>query len=301
MIQWFTDALLLNVTADADGTPDRAKVSSEEFLFNLSAALLKLCQPFVNDPKKTNLVDPGFVSSPESHGGVYDLKGDNALPRLGANISDSDVEYNPKNSFIPLCFFFCSRSLALSIIPGGNRYKSVAIHVSHAYHDIRQENGDARTNRRFNALLAHQYMKEIIMKSQAYITDAFRFYNMAAGIFLQMEKEVLKTMPEHFVADMCTVLVYGSKFTPKFLSGVDFGNLFRLTVKLLSKDCAHVSLMTMLCLLFTTILCTHIPSPLSIASSLFETTICVQSWEMCYTTFSYLAMLTDVVLKFLNQ
>ena len=144
MIQWFTDALLLNVTADADGTPDRAKVSSEEFLFNLSAALLKLCQPFVNDPKKTNLVDPGFVSSPESHGGVYDLKGDNALPRLGVNISDSDVEYNPKNSFIPLCFFFCSRSLALSIIPGGNRYKSVAIHVSHAYHDIRQENGDAR-------------------------------------------------------------------------------------------------------------------------------------------------------------
>lgn len=236
MIQWFTDALLLNVTADAMQA-DRSKCSSDEMLINLSVVLLKLCEPFINDPKKSSLVDPGFVCSPEGLGGVYALKGEHALPRLGANITDSGVAYNPKNSFIPLCFFYCSRSLALSVVPGGNRYENLARNV---YHLSRRE--DFRTDPRFNAYLSVQHMKEITMMSPAYITDVFRFYNMAAGIFLQMDKDLLRTMPEHIVDDMCTVLVYVSTFAAKMLAGVDFGNLFRLTVALLSKEYAPVSM-----------------------------------------------------------
>lgn len=240
VIQWFIDALLLNVKADGMQA-DKSKVSSEGLLFNLSVVLLKLCDPFINDPKKANLVDPGFVSSPASHGGVYDLTGDNALPRLGENVTIEGVTYNPKNNFIPLCFFFCSRSLALSAVPGGSRYESTARHVYHLHRTIRQQNGDMRSDPRFNRLLQVQYAKEIIMMSPTYITDVFRYYNMAAGIFLQMDKDMLKTMPEHIVDDLCSVLVYASSFAAKLLSGVDFGNLFRLTVKLLSKDYSHVS------------------------------------------------------------
>mmetsp|Transcript_26329 Transcript_26329/g.47467 ORF Transcript_26329/g.47467 Transcript_26329/m.47467 type:complete len:1162 (-) Transcript_26329:106-3591(-) len=236
VIQWLIDALLVNV--NADGTrPDRAKVSSEELLMNLSVVLLKLCEPFINDPKKALLVDPGFVSSPESHGGIYITTGDNALPRLGENAT---TPYNPKNSFIPLCFFFCSRSLALTVVPGGSRYENIARNVYHTHRTIRQQNGDLRSDPRFNRLLQIQYAKEIVMMSPAYITDVFRYYNMVAGIFLTMEKDQLKTMPEHIVDDLCSVLVYASSFCAKLLSGADFGNLFRLTVKLLSKDYAQL-------------------------------------------------------------
>ena len=84
------------------------------------------------------------------------------------------------------------------------------------------------------------------MMSPTYIVDVFRFYNMAAGLFLEMDKEHLRTMPEHIVDDFCTILDYASKFAAKLLSGVDFGNLFRLTVMLLSKDYAPVSRETIL-------------------------------------------------------
>jgi len=240
VLQWFIDALLLNV--NADGTrPDRSKVSSEELLMNLSVVLLKLCEPFVNDPKKSSLVDPAFVSCPKAHGGIYETTGDNALPRLGENVSNSTVAYNPKNAFIPPCFFFTSRVLALTAVPAGSRYENIARNVYHTHRTIRQQNGDLRSDPRFNRLLQIQYAKEITIMSPTYITDVFRYYNMAAGYFLNMEKEVLRTMPEHVVDDMCSVLVYASSFCAKLLNGVDFGNLFRLMVKLLSKDYASVS------------------------------------------------------------
>mmetsp|Transcript_28953 Transcript_28953/g.54783 ORF Transcript_28953/g.54783 Transcript_28953/m.54783 type:complete len:599 (+) Transcript_28953:1194-2990(+) len=200
--------------------------------------MLKLCEPFINDPKKALLVDPGFVSSLESNGGIYNMTVDNALPRLSQNVADAEAlaPYNPKNSFIPLCFFFCSRSLSLTVVPGGGRYENIARNVYHTHRTIRQQNGDLRSDPRFNRLLQIQYAKEIAMMSPTYITDVFRYYNMAAGIFLTMEKDLLKTMPEHIVDDLCSVLVYASSFCAKLLSGLDVGNLYRLTVLLLSKE-----------------------------------------------------------------
>lgn len=294
MIQWFIDALILNVNADAQ-RPDKSKVSSEELLFNLSVVLLKLCDPFVNDPKKSSLVDPAFVSSSEAHGGIYDLTGDNALPRLGVNITNNAAAYNPKNAFIPPCFFFCTRALALSVVPGGSRYENLARNVYHTHRTIRQQNGDVRSDPRFNKLLQVQYAQEIIMMSPSYITDVFKMYNMTAGLFLNMEKDMLKTMPEHIVDDLCSVLKYASSFCTKLLSGVDFGNLFRLIVKLLSKDYASVSNSWKFKVMqdFMTVQqFPHGPFPLiPVNCSLLETTIYVPSSVMYYTTFSYLGIL----------
>ena len=237
MIKWFIDALLLNVNAGGL-RPERSKVSSDELLINLSVVLLKLCEPFINELKKAALVDPGFVSSPESHGGVYDITDD--LPRLGDNIPSDNKTYHPKNSFIPLCFFFCSRALSLSVVPGGVRYENIARNVYYTHRSIRQENGDLRSDARFNRLLQVQYAKEIVMMSETYIADVFRYYNMAAGVLLKMDKGQLKIMPEHIVDDLCSVLVYASSFSAKLMSGIDFGNSFRLAVKLLSKDYSQV-------------------------------------------------------------
>ena len=258
VIHWFTDALLVNVNAGAQ-RPDRTKVSSPELLLNLSVVLLKLCEPFFNDAKKSLLVDPGFVSSPESHGGVYALTGNDNLPRLGENVSDEGVEYNPKNSFIPLCFFFCSRSLSLSIVPESSSYESINYHARRTAWNIQQQNGDLRSDPRLTQVLAMQYAKEIYMMSPSYITDIFRFYNMAAGVMLRIDKAQLTAMPDHIVTDFCAVLNYASEFTPKLLSGIDFADIFRLTVKLLSREYAHVSLLVGLTLLSYRF-STHVPT-----------------------------------------
>ena len=239
MIQWLTDALLVNAKADAI-EKDTTKISSEELLYNLSVVLLKLCDPFVSKPEKAALIDPGFVTSPKSHGGVYDLAGDNALTRLGDNISHSGDGYSPKNSFIPLCFFFCSRALALSIVPSMANYERMASHVNNTAWRIRQANGDIYTDRRFNRVLQFQCAMGIVVKSPTYASDVFRFYNAVAGFLLRLDSDQLKTMPEHMVSDACAVLDFASGHTVGLLSGIDFGNSFRLTVKLLSKDCAKL-------------------------------------------------------------
>ena len=239
VILWLTDALLVNAKADAI-EKDTTKISSEELLYNLSVVLLKLCDPFVSKPEKAALIDPGFVTSPKSHGGVYDLAGDNALTRLGDNISHSGDGYNPKNSFIPLCFFFCSRALALSIVPSMANYERMASHVNNTAWRIRQANGDIYTDRRFNRVLQFQCAMGIVVKSPTYASDVFRFYNAVAGFLLRLDSDQLKTMPEHMVSDACAVLDFASGHTVGLLSGIDFGNSFRLTVKLLSKDCAKL-------------------------------------------------------------
>lgn len=240
VIQWFTDSLLVNVNAGG-ARPDRNKVSSTEFLLNLSVILLKLCEPMMNDAsgKKSLLVTPGFVNSPKDHGGVYNLTGDDHLPRLGENI-DTSKEYNPDNKFIPMCFFFCSRALALSIVHEASAFENINFHARRTAWTIQQQNGDVRSDPRLNQILGMQYAREIHIMSPSYIKDIFSFYNMAAGVLLRIEKDELKAMPEHIVYDYCSVLDYGAEFTPTMLSGIDFGNIFRLTVTLLSKDYASV-------------------------------------------------------------
>eukprot|EP00956_Cyclotella_meneghiniana_P024610 scaffold49680_cov63-Cyclotella_meneghiniana.AAC.3 len=228
VIQWFTDAMLVNVNASAT-RPDRTKVSSTEFLLNVSVVLLKLSEPMMNDSKKSLLVDPGLVNSPKDHGGVYDTTGDDHLPRLGESI-DTTKPYNPDNKFIPFCFFFCSRALGLSIVPESQAFENINYHARRTAWNIQQQNGDVRSDPRLNQILGIQYAREIYMVSPTYIADVFSFYNMAAGVLLRIGKDELKAIPEHIVSDLCTVMDYGADFTPTLLSGGDFGNIFRLTL-----------------------------------------------------------------------
>jgi hypothetical protein len=132
-------------------------------------------------------------------------------------------------------------------VPESSSFEHINYHARRTAWNIQQQNGDIRSDPRLNQILGIQYAREIHMFSPTYITDIFRFYNMAAGIMLRIDKDELKAMPEHIVADYCSVLDYGAEFTPSLLSGVEFGNIFRLTVKLLSKDYANVSTITFKC------------------------------------------------------
>ena len=104
--------------------------------------MLKMCDPFISDQKKAALVDPNFVCSPDALKSVYAMTGDDALPRLGQNISTDGVTYNPKNSFVPLCFFYCSRALALSIVPDTTLYENTLRRLSSLHRHINARGGD---------------------------------------------------------------------------------------------------------------------------------------------------------------
>jgi hypothetical protein len=248
VMKWFIDALNVNVGASAM-RPDATKVSSSNMLLNMSIVLLKLCEPFVDADKKQHLIDPGFVSSAEDHGGVFETKGDNAVARLGESDEDAAMldPYNPKNSFIPQCFFFCARALHFGIVPLLSYHENLLRHISHAHWDITQNGRDLQSDPHFSILVGKQRSNEVALYQEEMVADTLRFCNLTAKVLFNMDDNVLRTMPEDFVSDVCDIIMAIAKLKPKMLRGIQLGYVFKLVVKLLSAKYASVSESEVMC------------------------------------------------------
>ena len=269
VMQWFTDALLVNMGATAF-RPDRTKVSSSQTLQNISVILLQLCKPFFDTPDR---IHPGFVSSPSDNGGIFPTEGENAVPRLSSSETDADADaddansnvdnndelqqqqdgdqpnkttkkkppYQPKNTFIPQVFFLCARSLHLSAVSASSHYTSIVRQVNHTAWNLRQRNTDLLRDPQFNHMLCLQYATEASLLNPIYITDTLKFCNLCAGFLLNVDDAELKNMPEHLVDDVAEWIVFVAKFAAKSMGGVQLADVFRIVVKLLSPQYANVS------------------------------------------------------------
>jgi Ubiquitin elongating factor core len=234
--QWITDALLVNVGATAM-RPDHTKVSKTPLLMNLYSILLKLCEPFVESKAKEALIDPGFVSSEKDHGGVYIRTGDDAVSRLVENNASSCESYEPKNSFIPICFFLTARALHLSFVPLTALHHNLLRNISHSAWTLQQRNADLQSDPNFSALIGIQRANEVTLYESEMIASTLRYCSLMARFLLRLDEKTLGDMPEHFVDDICDVLNFLANPNvgkPKLLVGHEFGSIFRLVVKLLS-------------------------------------------------------------------
>jgi hypothetical protein len=241
-MQFVIDALLVNVGADAF-RPDKTKVCQTHTLINLSTVLLKLSEPFIHDPSR---IDCGFISSPDDHGGVFPLIGELAVSRLGENetlVSNPNIPiYQPKNAFIPQVFFFCARSLHFGLASSASYHTTLTRQVNHTMWNLRQRNADAAVDPALNHLLTLQYSNEVTILSPSVLEDSLNFVNLLAGVILRARDDNLPYIPEHFVDDVCDILVFVARFQPKVLEKIDLGDVFRVAVKLLSPQYAHVRL-----------------------------------------------------------
>ncbi len=235
-MQWFIDALLVNIGATAL-RPDKAKVSNPQTLQNIAVVLLKLCDPFMDKPSR---IDPGFVLSPEHHCGTFAVSGDTSVPSLNDTVSTPSQSYNPENSFIPLCFFLCARSLHLGPVASSNYHTNILRQVNHMAWNLRQRNADVMSDPQFNHILSMQFANEVSLLSPDMVIDCLRFFNLSAGFLLQVQDELLPGMPEHLVEDVCSFVVFVTRFAGKDLERVDLGNVFKVVVKLLSPKYAQV-------------------------------------------------------------
>lgn len=241
VMRWIIDALLVNIGASAT-RPDKSKVSNIQTLLNLCVILLKLCEPFVADLSKIHLIDPRFVSSEEDHGGVFSITGDDAVHRLAESPVLPTTLYNPKNTFIPQCFFFTARAIYLGIVPAAAFHTSIRREVSITQWQLRQRGGNAHSissNPNFNHILGRQHASEVTVLVPEMLSDALRFYNVCAGFMLNISDDYLRLMPEHFLDDICDLMMFVAKNSPRVMRGLEFGNVFKLVVKLLSPEYAQ--------------------------------------------------------------
>jgi hypothetical protein len=243
VLQWLGDALLVNAGAAAMQV-DPGKVSSAGLLLNVSVVLLQLCEPFCVDDTKVHLIDPGFVSSPGDHGGVFETTGDAAVVRLGAESGGGGagvVPYNPKNRFIPQCFFLCARSLHFGIAPLLSHHEYLLRHISHRHYELQASNRDIATDPQFASLVSRQRSLEVSLYQEEMVADTLRFCNLMARVLVDMDDDALRTMPEDFVSDVCHILMLIAKLKGKLLRGIEFRHVFKMVVKLLSARYASVS------------------------------------------------------------
>jgi hypothetical protein len=220
--------------------PDQTKVSSSPTLLNLAVVLLRLCEPFMNNIMKQELIDPGFVSFPGDHGGVYAMSGDNAVPRLGENPTEVDV-YNPKNNFIPQCFFFAARALHLSLVPLLSYHHNLLRQIGHMHWELRSQNRDLHSNPEFNYLLSMQRANEVALFQEELVSDALAFCNLMARFLFRIDDADLRRMPEHFPFDICEIIMSVSKMKSSLLQRKEFRYVFHMAVKFLSPKYADVS------------------------------------------------------------
>lgn len=239
--KWFLDCLLVNRQADGM-RPDVTKVSSRQLLMNVSAVLLKLCDPFVDDDAKLSLVDPGFVMAEAEHGGVFELAGPDAVPRLGDGVAQRSpaVPYQPKNRFVPFCFFATARSLRYSLHASLDLYENISRQLSWRHSNLSAAGRDIRNDPEFAHIFSVQKSLEASAMEPEFVTAACRFENYCARVLCGYDDDALRTMPEDMVDDICEILVSISTFKPKLLVGLDFRYVFQLMVKLLSPKYATV-------------------------------------------------------------
>jgi ubiquitin conjugation factor E4 B len=225
--------------------PDANKVSNSAMLLNVSVVMLKLCEPFVLDEKKHHLIDPGFVSSPEDSQGVFPIRGDDALPRLGeadaeSGVTSSKGTYAPKNAFIPQCFFITARSLALAIVPMLSLHENLLRHISHQHWELSNQNREVQNDPHFCILVSRQRSNEVALFQEEMVVDTLRFCNLMAKILYDMDDVSLRSMPEHFVDNVCDIMMSVAKLKPKLLRGMEFRYVFEMVVKLLSPKYASM-------------------------------------------------------------
>ncbi len=219
--------------------PDPTKVSSSATLLNLTVVLLRLCEPFMNNVMKQEHIDPGFVSSPPDHGGVYEMHGDHAVARLGENPTEVD-EYHPKNYFIPQCFFYAARALHLSVVPLLSYHHNLLRQIGHMHWELRSQNRELHSNPEFNYLLSLQRANEVALFQEELMSEALAFCNLMARFLCRMEDVHLRRMPEHFPFDICEIIMSVSKMKSTLLQRKEFRFVFHMAVKFLSPKYADV-------------------------------------------------------------
>lgn len=239
VLRWLTDALLVNSGASAL-RPDTSKVSTGTTLMNITVLLLNLCEPFVGQASKQSMLHAAFCSSEIHHGGVFVATGDDAVARLGEG-TQMDVDYDPKNLFVPFCFFFCARSLHFSLASSLSQHENLLRHIHHLHHEITAAGNQVHADNRFAQLISRQRADEVSLFQEDFVAPSLRFIDFLAQVLHAYSDEDLKAMPEDFCADMCSILLGVAQQKPRMLSGVKVEHVFELVVKLLSPHYASVS------------------------------------------------------------
>ena len=198
--------------------PDPSKIASKTWLLNLSVSMMDSCIPFtVKDPTKSKLISSSFLSSSSGDGmGVYPTKGDDLVARCAEAEAEADADQDvdmamppppPKTSnFISKAFSLTARSLHLGVVP----LKNYASHLQQNFYYYRQQAGEDawRTDEQVQNTLNRKMALDVALLDSDFLMGTLAFLNTSATFLTSLPSEELKTMPEHFIDDLCDIVKF---------------------------------------------------------------------------------------------
>ncbi len=263
-IKWLVEANHYNYEAEKD-RPNPLVSGSPGFLINFGVVTFKLVEPIVIDPEKLRKVDFNYLFSQE---GKLIFSDDltklmppscltNVCPTIALPSAPSTItkEFN----FITQSFFICWRAIHLGVISQCNNYVNI-LRGLHHYHSGLAE-GDRHAVHYFISkivadiqLLQPELTTELLRFSAAASTrlmdlletrESYQRNTIDRTVWLldpldlsEQQKSILLSLPQHFVDDIMSTLLFVGQFSPATLRLVPLDSVLSLLIFFLRRPWA---------------------------------------------------------------
>lgn len=254
---WLQQAVIHNAEAEKD-RPSPLLAASPGFMIGLGAVALQLARPVIQDDGKLAKVQMSYLLSNE--GTTLFPASLTALmsPSAATGLPSNGVSTDPF-TFISKSFFLCWRALHLGVVPQCNSYLGILRGLNH-YHDGLQT-GEPHALHYWVLkvvtdilLVAPDLLSDLVTFCAAAATTLIRalqvsetyeahtirrnVWFLSVGVHNAQQLGVLLRLPEHFVDDIMTMLLFVAKTSPATLRAVNLEPVLSLVVFFLRRPWA---------------------------------------------------------------
>eukprot|EP01039_Chlorochromonas_danica_P011200 gene11200-12488_t len=254
---WLRQAIVNNTEAEKD-RPSPLLASSNGFMVGLAAVALQLARPVFQDMEKLQKVKVNFLQSAE---GLELFPADlTALSSAAALNNPQPLEpCNESFTFISQSFFMCWRAVHLGIVPQCTRYKHIVRNLSHHFAGL--QSGDQHAIAYFtmksvadSLLLAPGLLSDLLAFTSAgaslllrafHVEESYEQHTLSRSVWLLSPTDhspeqlaLLLRLPEHFVDDIMSILLFVAKTAPSVLRSTSLNYVLSLVLFFLRRPWA---------------------------------------------------------------
>lgn len=237
VLQWFEQAMQVNAER-AKENPDANITSTNGMMLNLTMVLLRLCGPFLSlDAKKADLIDVKFLTSSSS---IFPADVTKLIPSSHPDADSGEKPASENFNFVTRCFFLTARAVHLGPVAAISQYMRLARQLSFIQSRL-NEDSDPRMRAHFEALVSSKIIMDAELLHPELVHDLIRFVQLSSYVAVSVCKaasaqncqefhlpladpvnvgpqDALLMFPAHFIEDICAVLIFISRVSPKSLS-----------------------------------------------------------------------------------
>jgi len=256
MMKWFGTVLEGNKYR-ARMQDDPFQSSSEGFMTNFEAIMLKLCQPFL-DPKskspKMDSIQNDFVMQNDL---VPSYKDDTHLNMTEKEAQEAYVGKKPESfSFVTQCFFLTYRSLRLGFLKTIEKYQKAVqqlVENQRAYEKLKSSGAPAHDQQQLKTIINKLYIvkwtAEVHLMDTFIHKDILSFYRFASAWILRLagydgsnslkppSPKAFALMPEFMIENINDAILFFVRYKPTALAEVELNEIFDMMVLLM--DTSH--------------------------------------------------------------